>query len=82
MDWAKAMSVHTEQSSYREKLLEHLFVGDVLRELWSWGVTDAEFLRPEVDCGGYDRDTSLKEWPQSSSWFSNCSATSGSWKKR
>ena len=48
------MSVHSEQSSYREKLLEHLFIGEVLRALWSKGVTDAELLRPEVDCAGYD----------------------------
>jgi hypothetical protein len=48
------MKAHSEHSSYREKLLEHLFVGDVLRELWLCGVTTAEFLRPEVDAGGYD----------------------------
>ena len=48
------MTIHSEQSSYREKLLEHLFIGEVLRDLWSRGVTDAEFLRPEVDCGGFD----------------------------
>jgi hypothetical protein len=45
---------HTEKSSYREKLLEHLFVGDLLRHLWKKGVVDAEFLSPEVDDGGYD----------------------------
>jgi hypothetical protein len=48
------MAVHSEHSSYREKLLEHLFIGDVLRYLWCNGVTSAEFLRPEVDSGGYD----------------------------
>lgn len=48
------MSSHYEHSSYREKLLEHLFVGEVLRHLWSRGVMTAEFLRPEVDSGGYD----------------------------
>jgi len=45
---------HTERSSYREKLLEHLFVSDLLRHLWREGVVDAEFLAPEVDDGGYD----------------------------
>ena len=46
--------VHSEHSTYREKLLEHLFIGEVLRYLWCQGVTTAEFLRPEVDSGGYD----------------------------
>ena len=48
------MSVHSKYSSNREKLLEHLFVGEVLRYLWRQDVTTAEFLRPEVDSGGYD----------------------------
>ena len=48
------MAVHSEHSSYREKLLEHLVVGEVLRYLWCQGVTTAESLRPEVDGGGYD----------------------------
>jgi hypothetical protein len=48
------MAIHSEHSSYREKLLEHLFIGEVLRHLWCRGVTCAEFLRPEVDSGGYD----------------------------
>lgn len=48
------MAVHSEHSSYREKLLEHLFIGAVLRHLWCQGITSAEFLRPEVDNGGYD----------------------------
>jgi hypothetical protein len=46
--------IHSEQSSYREKQLEHLFIGEVLKYLWSVGITNAEFLRPEVDAGGYD----------------------------
>src|SRR5262245_47737219 len=50
----QSMAVHSEHSSYREKLLEHLFIGDLLRYLWLQGVTTAEFLRPEVDSGGYD----------------------------
>lgn len=48
------MSIDSEQSSYREKLLEHLFVGEVLRCLWRRNSTSAELLRPEVDNGGYD----------------------------
>ncbi len=44
----------TEDSSYREKILEHLFVGELLKTLWLQGVTDAEVLHPEVDRSGYD----------------------------
>ncbi len=44
-------SIH---SSYRERLIEHLFVGEVLRTLWRAGVTQVEVLRSEVDGAGYD----------------------------
>src|SRR5262245_9456066 len=54
------MSEHSEQSSTREKLLEHLFVGDLLRALWCKRVTCVEVLRPEVDNGGYDLVISWK----------------------
>jgi len=50
----KSITIHSEHSSYREKLLEHLFIGEILRHLWRLGITNAEFLRPEVDSGGYD----------------------------
>jgi hypothetical protein len=51
---ASAENPHSFQSSTREKVLEHLFVGDLLRCLWRRGVRDVEVLRPEVDKGGYD----------------------------
>jgi hypothetical protein len=41
-------------SSLREKLIEHVFVGDLLRLLWRGNIFDVEVLRPEVDRGGYD----------------------------
>jgi hypothetical protein len=41
-------------SSYRERLIEHLFVGEVLRHLWISGVPQVEVLRSEVDSAGYD----------------------------
>lgn len=47
------MSAHTTQSSYREAVLESLFVGELLRTLWLRGV-HAEVLRPSVDDAGYD----------------------------
>jgi hypothetical protein len=45
---------HSAQSSTREKVLEHLFIGDLLRCLWRRGARDIEVLRAEVDKGGYD----------------------------
>lgn len=41
-------------SSYRERLIEHLFVGEVLRHLWLAGVPQVEVLHSEVDGAGYD----------------------------
>ena len=41
-------------SSLREKLLEHLFVGELMRTLWRRGSRRVELLRAEVDAGGYD----------------------------
>jgi hypothetical protein len=41
-------------SVLRERIVEHVFVGDVLRTLWRRGVTDVEILRPEFDAHGYD----------------------------
>jgi hypothetical protein len=48
------IDVAPEHSSVREKLLEHLFIGDLLRCLWRRDVRDMEVLRAEVDRGGYD----------------------------
>jgi hypothetical protein len=45
---------HFLQSSLREKLLEHLFVGDLLRTLWQKGRRDIEVLRADIDYAGYD----------------------------
>ena len=45
---------HWEASSLREKIIEHLFVGELLRHLWRIGRRDMELLRAEVDNGGYD----------------------------
>jgi len=45
---------HATYSSVREKLLEHLFVGELMRHLWRSGRRDVELLRSEVDNGGYD----------------------------
>jgi hypothetical protein len=47
-------TAHTTTSSTREKLMEHLFIGELLRHLWLQGIRDIEVLRAEVDCGGFD----------------------------
>jgi hypothetical protein len=41
-------------SSLREKILEHQFVGELLRVLWCKGMRQVELLKAEVDAGGYD----------------------------
>ena len=47
-------SAHSRQSSYREALLEHLFIGALLRALWCAGPISAEVMKPQVDDAGYD----------------------------
>jgi hypothetical protein len=47
-------SAHYAESSARENLIEHIFLGELLRGLWRKNVRDLEVLRPEVDSGGYD----------------------------
>ena len=41
-------------STLRERIVEHVFVGDALREFWRLGVYDVEVLRSEFDAHGYD----------------------------
>jgi hypothetical protein len=50
----RATSAHSTESSLREKTIEHLFIGELLRCLWRKGMRDVEVLRAEVDRGGYD----------------------------
>jgi len=45
---------HYSESSARENLIEHVFLGELLRGLWRKNIRDLEVLRPEVDSGGYD----------------------------
>ncbi len=47
-------ATHSLDSGLREKIIEHLFVGDLLRCLWRRGVRDIEVLRAEVDRAGCD----------------------------
>jgi len=45
---------HFTHSTLRERIVKHVFGGDILRTLWRLGVTDVEVLRPEFDAHGYD----------------------------
>ena len=45
---------HSLRSSYRESLLEHLFIGEVIRHVWVSGGKHLEIPKPEVDDAGYD----------------------------
>lgn len=48
------MTQHTANSSYREKLIEHLFVGQLLKLSWLHQECALEVAKPEVDNSGYD----------------------------
>ena len=50
-EMAESDSLH---STRREKLVEHLFVGEVLRSLYCRRVYDVDVLRAEADLSGYD----------------------------
>jgi hypothetical protein len=41
-------------SRLRERIVEHVFIGDALRTLWRKGIFDVEVLRSEFDVHGYD----------------------------
>ena len=45
---------HTEYSTYREKLIEHLFIGELLKLSWLQYGCSLEIAKPEVDNSGYD----------------------------
>jgi hypothetical protein len=48
------LSQHSQHSSYREKLIEHLFIGELLKIAWKSKGYDLEVAKPEVDNAGYD----------------------------
>jgi hypothetical protein len=45
---------HSHHSSLRANILEHVFLAELLRALWTAGHRQIEVLRAEVDSGGYD----------------------------
>ena len=59
VEWAVSMLARDEasdylESSFREKLLEHVFVSELLQEAWLGRGQTMEVLRSEVDSAGYD----------------------------
>lgn len=48
------MKEHSTNSSFREKLIEHLFVGELLKLSWVIKDFSLEVSKPEVDNSGYD----------------------------
>ena len=48
------LAMHSLHSTLRERVVEHVFVGEALRALWRRGITDVEVLRSEFDAHGYD----------------------------
>jgi hypothetical protein len=48
------MDQHFQNSSYRERLLEHLFIGELLKWSWRHGDCGLEVSKPDVDRSGYD----------------------------
>lgn len=54
---AKVVAVDERQyrsSSHREKVVEHVFLGELLRYLWVQRIEGVQVLKPEVDAAGYD----------------------------
>jgi hypothetical protein len=47
-------SENSTRSSHRESIIEHLFIGEVLKVLWNEQATQVEVLKPQVDDAGYD----------------------------
>lgn len=48
------MEEHFRNSSLRESLIEHLFIGELLKYSWRRGDFSFEVSKPEVDNSGYD----------------------------
>lgn len=48
------MEKHYLKSSFREKLIEHLFIGELLKLSWIEDGCSLEIAKPEVDNRGYD----------------------------
>jgi hypothetical protein len=48
------LTLDTHQSVYRERLLEHLLIGDLLKYSWLHAGATLEVLQPSIDRSGHD----------------------------
>jgi hypothetical protein len=48
------MSLDTHQSVYRERMLEHLLIGDLLKHSWLHSNANLEVSQPSIDRSGHD----------------------------
>jgi hypothetical protein len=48
------MSLHTNESVYRERLLEHLLIGELLKHSWLHHGAELEVSQPSIDRAGHD----------------------------
>ena len=48
------MSKDTHQSVYREQMLEHLLISQLLRYSWLYDEAQLEVVKPEIDRSGHD----------------------------
>lgn len=48
------VDAHFRQSTFREKLIEHLFISELLKYSWLHRGCRLEIGRPKVDNSGYD----------------------------
>jgi hypothetical protein len=48
------MSLDTHQSVYREQLLEHLLIGELLKHSWLYSGATLEVSQPSIDRSGHD----------------------------
>jgi hypothetical protein len=49
-----SQSKQSTESTFRERAIEHLFMGQLLKYFWKKNETNIEILRSEFDRGGYD----------------------------
>jgi len=50
----RSIGKNVRHSTLRERIVEHLFVGEALRIFWEKDITDVEVFRSEFDAHGYD----------------------------
>ncbi|WP_254227307.1 hypothetical protein [Burkholderia gladioli] len=51
---SEARAKHAAHLVLRERIVEHVFVGEAMRRLWQLGIVNIEILRAELDATGYD----------------------------